>query len=247
MTARSFVALPAPLRHGSLSWLAIVAMVGLVATQALVTIKVLPGFCSAMTLDAVSGTTLATLQMLGGRELVAGWALMVVAMMPPLVSAPLNHVARSTLSARRRRAIVIFLASYGAIWFAAGAVMVPLSISVRLLLGTAAFPVTVSAALAWSCSPLAQVARNRCHRLVRVGLRGMQADADCARQAGVIAPWCVLSCSPWMLAVMTLRTGHVVAMALVTLVLVLDRMMPSAKARWQLPPAFSLVRRSVFG
>lgn len=176
-----------------------------------------------------------------------GWVVMVFAMMPPLVSPPLNHVTASSLKCRRRRAGAIFLTGYGAIWLAAGLAIVPLALAARLALGGLAFPVTLLAAIIWSCSPLAQHALNRCHRLVRIGLRGVRADCDCLHQALAIGPWCVLSCGLWMMAVMTLETGHTAAMALVTLALVLDRMSPTRRPQWRLPPAMralGLARRS---
>lgn len=232
----------APLRHGSFPWLALVAVAGLAGSQVLTATRVLPGFCGTLSPDALGRVTIASLRSVGVGGIALGWALMVVAMMPPLVSPPLNHVTVSSLKSRRRRAGAIFLTGYGAIWLAAGLAIVPLALAVRLAFGDLAFPYTLVAASIWSCSPLAQLSRNRCHRLARIGLRGVRADADCLRQATTIGPWCILSCGPWMLAVMTLETGHVVAMALVTLALVLDRMMPTRRPEWRLPPAIGAFR-----
>ena len=49
-----------------------------------------------------------------------GWALMLAAMMGPLVAAPLRHVCARSFARRRARAVALFGCGYVAIWMAAG-------------------------------------------------------------------------------------------------------------------------------
>lgn len=230
------------LRHGSLPWLLGVAVVGLTFADLLAVYRVLPGFCGALTLGTVVALTEASLRATGLAGVGVSWAIMLVGMMPPLVSAPVNHVLESSLPRRRMRAAALLLAAYGAIWLAAGLVLLPLAIAVMLVLHGAASAITLAVALVWSCSPLAQVARNRCHRLVRIGLRGWTADRDCLRQGWTVAPWCILSCWPWMLTAMVAGRWHLAAMSAVTLFLLMDRILPPAQVRWRAPPATDVAR-----
>lgn len=230
------------LRHGSLPWLLGVAVAGLAFADLLAVYQVLPGFCGALTLGTVAALTEASLRVTGLAGVGASWAIMLLGMMPPLVSAPVNHVLESSLPRRRVRAAALLLTAYGAVWLAAGLVLVPLAIAVMLVLHGAAFAITLAVAFVWSCSPLAQVARNRCHRLVRIGLRGWAADRDCLRQGCTVAPWCILSCWPWMLTAMVAGAWHLAAMAAVTLFLLVDRILPPARVRWRVPPAADVVQ-----
>ncbi|MDB5584773.1 MAG: rane protein [Bradyrhizobium sp.] len=226
---------PPVLRHGSLPWLLAVSFAGFLFADILAFYRVLPGFCGALTLGTVATLTEASLHANGATDLLSGWAIMLLAMMPPLVSAPVNHVLASSLPRRRLRSVSVMLVGYGALWLMAGLVFVPLAVATMLALHAAAFPVALFLAVVWSCSPLAQVARNRCHRLIRIGLRGWRADRDCVRQGAAVAPWCILSCSPWMLAAMVAGTWHVAAMVAVTIYLLTDRILPPASVRWRAP------------
>src|SRR5689334_13696735 len=53
-------------------------------------------------------------------SLAMGWALMLVAMMSPVLIAPVRHIRDRSFAYRRWRAIALFVAGYAAIWMAAG-------------------------------------------------------------------------------------------------------------------------------
>src|ERR1700760_2387441 len=53
-------------------------------------------------------------------RLLGGWALMLLAMMPPLLAAPLTHVWRSSLPRRRIWSVLQFAIGYAAVWLAVG-------------------------------------------------------------------------------------------------------------------------------
>ena len=230
------------LRQGSLPWLLGVALGGLLLADMLAVYRVLPGVCGALTLGTVTALTGVSLQMTGAAGVIAGWAIMLLAMMPPLVAAPVNHVWEASLPRRRLRAAMMVLVGYAAVWLAAGLVLIPAAIAAMLVLRSAAFPVAFAFALIWSCSPLAQLARNKCHKVVRIGLKGWSADRDCLRQGATVAPWCIVTCWPWMLAAMVAGTWHVAAMVGVTAVLLMDRILPPARIGWQAPPSTKFLK-----
>jgi predicted metal-binding membrane protein len=165
----------------------------------------------------------------------AAWLVMLVAMMPPLLVQPVTHVWHSSLAARRPRALALFATAYAMIWLTAAAVLFPAAMVLRLgAAGLAAGP-ALAIAIAWSCSPLAQQSRNRCHRLLAIGIFGRAADRDCLRQGLSTGLACVAVCWPWMLLPMTLDAGHVAAMVAAGFVLFMERLAPPAAPLWRMP------------
>ena len=115
----------------------------------------------------------------GTAFLLRDWALMLLAMMPPLVAAPLMHIAVSSLPHRSSRAIAVFASGYATVWLAAGPVLFMMSALLQSLTGGAAFAAAMLIAIVWAISPWQQLALNRCCRLRRIGLFGLDADRDC--------------------------------------------------------------------
>src|SRR5688572_21344911 len=60
-------------------------------------------------------------------DAVGSWAVMLVAMMPPLLAMPLMHAWSSSLPRRRLRTAVVFLVGYSAVWMAAGPLLIVLA------------------------------------------------------------------------------------------------------------------------
>ena len=173
----------------------------------------------------------------------AEWSLMVVAMMPLLIADPVDNVWRSSLASRRPRALCLFALGYALPWLAAAAVLIPAAALLRLALpGWVALAAALGLALAWSASPLSQVARNRCHRRHRVGAAGPRADRECLSHGLNTGAACVLTCWPWMLVPFAVEAGHMLVMVAVALVLFCERIVPAGAPRWQVPPAFETLR-----
>jgi predicted metal-binding membrane protein len=171
--------------------------------------------------------------------LVADWALMVVAMMTPLTALQVAHVRRSSLSSHRVASVTAFLAGYWATWFAAFPVLLILALSLASLVGEDAdLPAALLIALAFSASPAAQWARNRCHRTGRIPAFGVRSLFGCARQGLANGTSCVAACWPWMLVPMAVQSSHLAAMFLVGAYLFADRISPAARVGWRLPPAW---------
>jgi predicted metal-binding membrane protein len=147
-----------------------------------------------------------------------GWALMVVAMMLPLMAAPVRHVRDRTFSHRRVRATVLFLSGYLAVWMAAGAMLVVAALGIRSA-GESMGPAVLAAllVLVWQVSPGKQACLNRLHAHPQLVAFGVAADFDALRFGLAHGGWCVGSCWGLMLLPMLSSSGHLAAMAAVSL------------------------------
>lgn len=174
-------------------------------------------------------------------QLALDWALMLVAMMPPLLALPLAHVWRSSRPRRRARAVTLFLAAYVLAWMSAALLLIPLSLQLRLLAGDGAILVALGAALTWSASPWHRAALNRSHRLPRVGLFGAAADRDSLRFGIGHGRWCIASCWAWMLVPLVVGQGHSLAMLLAGAIMLAERLGPPGALRWRTPLPVSLL------
>lgn len=168
------------------------------------------------------------------------WMLMVAAMMTPLIVPTLNHVWHSSLAHRRFDSLVAIGLGYGACWAVAGIVLMPAAAALGQGWG-AAFAI-LALAVAWSCSPIAQYARNRCHRVRGINPFGLAADRDSFVQGVVAGGPCVLACWPWMLVPMAAPGGHLALTAAVTLVLFLERLAEPRRPAWRAPAAVETIR-----
>jgi len=150
-----------------------------------------------------------------------GWSLMLIAMMLPLLTAPMRHVSNRSFSHRRVRAIVLFSAGYATIWMAAGTVLVTLAIAIRALventLVLAALSITM--ALVWQFSPFKQHCLNHNHDHPPLSAFGVAADLDALVFGLVHGLWCVGSCWGFMLIPMifSFSAGHLIAVTVVSL------------------------------
>ncbi|WP_257164925.1 DUF2182 domain-containing protein [Bradyrhizobium sp. SRS-191] len=169
--------------------------------------------------------------------LMAGWALMLLAMMPPLLAAPLMHVWRSSLPQRRQGSLALFLIGYCAVWMAAGPPLIVVAVALHML-GGGSLWVTFSLvimALVWSACPWQRAMLNRGHRQMRISLFGWAAAGDCVRYGVVHAIWCVASCWPWMLAAVAVQDWHLAAMMAVGAIMLGERLAPPEPPRWRWP------------
>jgi predicted metal-binding membrane protein len=231
------------LRSGSLSWLFIVSITACILSLVADRWARLPEICGALSLSGLTGSAPLLLALLSPIGLVTGWLLMVAAMMPPLLGQPVNHVRTSSFPRRRARALACFGLGYALVWLAAGALLIPLTIGLRIAApGWQASVIALTAAVLWSCSPAAQTARNRCHRLRRIGAFGWAADRDCVKQGILTGTACAAACWTWMLIPLTVERLHLPAMLAVSIALFLERLAPPGTAIWRSPPATAVLR-----
>jgi hypothetical protein len=233
-------ALTAPGRR----WCTMAAVTSLVLSAYLPMQASLSAYCGA--LSAVPfGEWITVLAPLAPLKLLAGWCLMLVAMMTPLAADPLRHAWFASLPPRRGWAVLLCSGGYFAVWILMAPTIIVISWGLRTV-GAWAMPVAIAAALAWSFSPWSQHARNRCHRLLRIGAHGFRANGECLGQGMYSGAMCVAVCWPWMLVPMVANGyAHVLSMIGVSLWLTVERILPPRAPGWRWPPvvAHALWRR----
>lgn len=168
-------------------------------------------------------------------SLAAGWALMLVAMMSPVLILPLRHIHLRSFTHRRTRSTMLFVTAYAAIWMALGGVLLAINLAVRLLAPQSYLPTAggVLIAFVWQLSPIKQRCLNRCHAHTELAAFGAAADLDALRFGTIHGIWCIGSCWALMLFPMLLPRGHVVAMATVTIMIFSERLERSRPPSWR--------------
>jgi predicted metal-binding membrane protein len=188
--------------------------------------------------EAVGSVTfMITIWGIGG--IAAWWLTMIAAMMSPLASGPVTYVRASSLAHRRWRSAAEFGLGYVAVWFVAGALLLPLGVLAVVVAGSAALPLSMALAIAWSCSPLAQSARNACHAAPRLHPFGLRGDLDALRYGLRQGRACAASCWPWMLVPLSNPHAHLATMVVASLVVFVERASAPRSAGWAVPPLWS--------
>ena len=168
-------------------------------------------------------------------SLAGGWALMLIAMMSPVLTLPVHHIRMRSFTHRRRRAIALFVAGYAAVWFVVGGVFLAVVLAIAMLAPPPYLPaaVVLPVAAAWQCSPLKQRCLNRCHAHPSLGAFGAAADMDVLRFGITHGLWCAGSCSALMLVPMLVPGGHLLAMGVVTALVFAERLERPGPPRWR--------------
>jgi predicted metal-binding membrane protein len=193
-------------------------------------------FCHAEMSGAASGRQLIGLVIPLGFSnfLAAQWGLMLVAMMLPILIAPVRHIRDRSFAHRRLRAIALFLAGYAAIWMLAGAGLLTLAAVARLRTSPSmGLMIATAAAVLYEFSPAKQSCLNRCHEGGELNAFGFAADWSALRFGLIHGKWCVGSCWVLMLLPWLVVQGHALAMAGVTLWLFAERLDPPTHPRWR--------------
>jgi predicted metal-binding membrane protein len=166
--------------------------------------------------------------------LAGGWALMLVAMMSPVLIPPVSHIRLRTLTRRRTRSIVLFVIGYVAIWITVGGVLLVVELAARVFTPLPYLPVACVAliALVWQFSPIKQRCLNRCHAHPELAPFGGAADFDVLHFGMTHGIWCAASCWALMLFPMLLPRGHIVAMAAVAILIFGERLEEPKPLRW---------------
>jgi predicted metal-binding membrane protein len=226
-------------RHGRRldAWLLVLGLAGLAAWSMLAlggSGLTLPAVCSAGGTPGTIPFDLA-LALNSPAKLASDWALMVAAMMSPVVIGPLRHVRERSFAKRRPRAMLLFIAGYAAVWMAAGVPLQALALALRwagpgpaLSLGLAA-----AAAMVWQVSPGKQWCLNRCHRQPSLAAFGAAADRDAFGFGLTNGAACVGAC--WALMLLPLFAGgaHLAVMLAITVFIFAERLEGPAPLAWR--------------
>jgi predicted metal-binding membrane protein len=168
-------------------------------------------------------------------QLASGWLLMLVAMTPPLIAAPLRHVRERSFAHRRARAMALFVIGYGAVWMVAGMGLQVMALAAQVAVSNPLMRIALATAAAtlWQVSPAKQWCLNRCHRRPQLAASG--APADCAAfDFGLNhGAACVGACWALMLLPLLVGQGHVFAMLAVMLFATAERLEGAAPLAWR--------------
>jgi predicted metal-binding membrane protein len=150
--------------------------------------------------------------------LLIGWALMLTAMMAPLLIPALRHVHARSLRSRRWRAVSLVTVAHAAVWTVGGIVLLAVASALRSVTGHAHIAVLLGlvAALTWQLSPLKQYCLNRHCAHPPISSFGRAADRDALRFGGGHAGWCLGSCWALMLVSLLAPAWHVAVMLVVS-------------------------------
>lgn len=168
-------------------------------------------------------------------SLVMGWAAMLVAMMAPVLIAPICHIRLRSFADRRARSVGLFVAGYAAVWMAMGYVLCAIVLITKFFAARSYLPLAGVAVLTlvWQMSPLKQRCFNGCHGYTELAAFGAAADFGALRFGVVHALWCIGSCWALMLFPMLLSRGHLWAMAAAALVIAGERLESPTAPSWR--------------
>lgn len=166
-------------------------------------------------------------------SLEAGWFLMLVAMMAPMLISPANHIRMQSFRHRRLRSIGLFLIGYFGIWLAAGVVLMSTELQAESIVRPLYLSMAcVAVVLIWQFSPVKQYCLNRVHLHPRLAAFGQAADHAALRFGVGHGIWCVGSCWAMMVLPMLLSRGHVGAMLTVSILTFSERLEKPAWPCW---------------
>jgi predicted metal-binding membrane protein len=220
-------------------WLVALGSISLAAWSVLAfggSTSVVPALCSSGTGAAVPLPVSFDLALLfnSPARLAFGWALMLAAMMLPVVAAPLRHVRDRSFARRRGRAMLLFILGYFAVWMAAGVVLQLVSLTA---VGVAPMPLAAGLAFAlavvWQVTPAKQWCLNRCHRRPQLAAFGVPADRDTFNFGLTNGASCAGACWALMLPMLLAGEGQIFAMIAVTLLVFAERLERPAPLAWR--------------
>ena len=215
--------------------LILASLTGWLAVLAMHSMLLVPELCSSNDISAERLRAIGALN--PPAMLMLDWCAMLLAMMPPLLGEPLAHLRRRSLARRRARAISAFVAGYGAVWLAAGIILLAAAMAIAAAATAMGVPVLLAVggiAVAWQMTPARQICLNRCHWLPRLSAFGFAADRDCVSFGLAHGFWCAATYAPLMLPPLTAPQIHLPLMALLSASLMLERMAPAQPEVWSL-------------
>jgi predicted metal-binding membrane protein len=175
-------------------------------------------------------------------------ALMVVAMMFPLLTMPIAHIRARSFAGRRWRSTGLFLVAYGTIW-TIGCAVPAMALWVAGTHGVNHWwltGVTVVAAAIWQFSPTKQMWLNRSHSHPALAAFGLAADRSALRFGTRHGIRCVGSCWALMALPFVVGSWHLAAMAVVGAWIAAERLSSPTPPMWaiRIPSGVKNVVRS---
>jgi predicted metal-binding membrane protein len=166
-------------------------------------------------------------------SLVFRWAVMLAAMMLPVVAAPLRYVRYRSFARRRARAMLLFALGYFAVWMAAGVVLQAVALAALTITPLPLGGPGLAIAVLWQASPAKQWCLNRCHRLPQLAAFGVAADRDAFNFGLTNGASCAGACWALMLLMLVAGEGQFLAMIAMTLQVFAERLETPAPLAWR--------------
>jgi len=162
------------------------------------------------------------------------WALMICAMMSPLVIAPLRYVRERSFATRRARSMLLFVAGYGLAWMIGGVGLEAVALAAKWAAPTQTICLCLIAAstVLWQVSPGKQWCLNRCHRRPHLVPFGAAADRDVFGFGLTNGASCVGTCWALMFLPLFLGHAHIIAMIVISLFVFAERLERPSRLRW---------------
>lgn len=169
------------------------------------------------------------------RTLLLGWLLMLAAMMSPTLIFPIIYIRSRSFANRRGRSVALFVLGYLAVWTAVTPLLFAVQVAAMSLAPHSwlAASAALAVVLVWQCCPLRQICLNRCHAHRELAAFGSAADRSAIRFGLEHGFYCAGSCWALMLLPMLLPVGQVVAMAVATVVIFVDRVERPRLPSWR--------------
>ena len=146
------------------------------------------------------------------------WALMVAAMMLPVLAPQARTVALRSVWTRRQRSAAVFVLGYAAVWVVAGAALLAALVALDVHpLGAGWLVGILLVAAVWQVSKPRKRVLRRCASLRLVAPNGWPADANCARVGVRSGVRCLATCGPLMLAMVASHSLPLMAALLVVM------------------------------
>lgn len=196
----------------------------------------LSAFCTAGTPRSppLSASFDLAVLLISPAKLITGSALMITAMMAPLIAEPLQHVHDRSFASRRARAMLVFIAGYAAAWLVAGVALQIVALIARWTLPEALLRLGLATGVAvlWQVSPAKQWFLNRCHNRPQLAAFGAAADGDALGFGLASGGACAGGCWALMLLPLLLPYGHLPAMLAIALFVAAERLDRPGPLAW---------------
>ena len=163
----------------------------------------------------------------------AMWLAMILAMAPPPLLREIGRLWRASLHRRRHLTLASFLCGYVGVWLFAGVALATLS--AWLTVSVERITVGIALVALWICSPARQRCLNACHRIPRLRVFGIAAQWDALRYGFASGGYCAGACGLAMLLVLLAPGYHLAGMAIVSVLVTVERHLPAQRPRWRLP------------
>jgi len=226
--------------HGPDIWLVVLGSIILLAWWLLARNSgdlMMSAFCSSNTLWALPLSVRfdLALMLVSPAQIASGSALMIAAMMLPLIIAPLRHVRDRSFARQRTRATILFAAGYGVVWMIAAVVLQLIAFVARWAAPAPllCFGLALVTAILWQVSPTKQWCLNRCHRRPHLAAFGAAADRDAFDFGLTNGASCAGSCWALMLLTLLIGQGQISGMIAVTLFVFAERLESPARLKWR--------------